>query len=270
MPTDTKLNNLVINYLTQAQYDSATKNENELYLTPDATDTTYGKLAGDNTWTGENTFSTISTTYASFNIAHEPSVWMNRISIASTTEGEMVVGPDQWAPTLFTGIAATYESDGDGTFFFGFDNHEKYNVPVLCYRGSAVIRSYLMGNEGTDVKYEYTLPKKSGTFAFTSDIKETYLHTITAIGATLSISFTYPSANNLVVDSAQDASTVIKPTANEYFPSPVVVIATNKLSDSCNCVYYNGTIWKFAMWNGTAFTDIEAVTTWKDSVVVVD
>ncbi len=39
MPTDTKLNNLVINYLTQAQYDSATKNENELYLTPDATPT---------------------------------------------------------------------------------------------------------------------------------------------------------------------------------------------------------------------------------------
>lgn len=36
MPTDTKLNNLVINYLTQAQYDAiATPNENELYLTPD-------------------------------------------------------------------------------------------------------------------------------------------------------------------------------------------------------------------------------------------
>lgn len=38
MPTDTKLNNLVINYLTQEQYDAiATKNENELYLTPDTT-----------------------------------------------------------------------------------------------------------------------------------------------------------------------------------------------------------------------------------------
>ena len=38
MPTDTKLNNLVINYLTQAQYDGiATPNENELYLTPDST-----------------------------------------------------------------------------------------------------------------------------------------------------------------------------------------------------------------------------------------
>lgn len=44
MPTDTKLNNLVINYLTQEQYDAiATKNENELYLTPDSTDTTYSK-----------------------------------------------------------------------------------------------------------------------------------------------------------------------------------------------------------------------------------
>lgn len=38
MPTDTKLNNLVINFLTQEQYDAiATKNENELYLTPDST-----------------------------------------------------------------------------------------------------------------------------------------------------------------------------------------------------------------------------------------
>lgn len=38
MPTDTKLNNLVINYLTQEQYDAiATPNENELYLTPDST-----------------------------------------------------------------------------------------------------------------------------------------------------------------------------------------------------------------------------------------
>ena len=38
MPTDTKLNNLVINYLTQEQYDAiATKNEDELYLTPDST-----------------------------------------------------------------------------------------------------------------------------------------------------------------------------------------------------------------------------------------
>lgn len=36
MPTDTKLNNLVINYLTQEQYDAIqTPNENELYLTPD-------------------------------------------------------------------------------------------------------------------------------------------------------------------------------------------------------------------------------------------
>lgn len=36
MPIDTKLNNLVINYLTQEQYDAiASPNENELYLTPD-------------------------------------------------------------------------------------------------------------------------------------------------------------------------------------------------------------------------------------------
>lgn len=125
-----------------------------------------------------------------------------------------------------------------------------------------------------DGDFIHTLQAKTGTIALLDDLdacqKKTYLHTITAIGATLSISFTYPSANNLVVDSAQDASTVIKPTANEYFPAPVVVIATNKLSDACNCVYYNGTIWKFAMWNGTEFTNAEAVTAWQDSVVAVD
>ena len=36
MPTDTKLDSLVVNYLTQEQYDAiASPNENELYLTPD-------------------------------------------------------------------------------------------------------------------------------------------------------------------------------------------------------------------------------------------
>lgn len=36
MPTDKKLNTLVINVMTEEQYASATKNENELYLTPDS------------------------------------------------------------------------------------------------------------------------------------------------------------------------------------------------------------------------------------------
>lgn len=99
---------------------------------------------------------------------------------------------------------------------------------------------------------------------------KTFLHSLTAKGATLSMSFTYPSTNQLPVDSQQDATTVIKPTANEYFASPVVVVATKKLSDSYNCIYYNGTLWKFALWDGTSFTDGEAVTTWADSVVSVD
>ncbi len=38
MATDKTLSKLIINNLTQAQYDSATKNEDELYLTPDTTD----------------------------------------------------------------------------------------------------------------------------------------------------------------------------------------------------------------------------------------
>ena len=35
MPTDKKLKSLVLNVLTEEQYNSATKNEDELYLTPD-------------------------------------------------------------------------------------------------------------------------------------------------------------------------------------------------------------------------------------------
>lgn len=57
MPTDTKLNNLIINYLTQAQYDAIqTPNENELYLTPD--NSTGGAVSptSDNTFTSNNSF----------------------------------------------------------------------------------------------------------------------------------------------------------------------------------------------------------------------
>lgn len=35
MPTDKKLNTLVLNVMTEEQYNSVTKNEDELYLTPD-------------------------------------------------------------------------------------------------------------------------------------------------------------------------------------------------------------------------------------------
>ena len=36
--TDTKLNKLILNVLTEEQYASATKNEDELYLTPDTSE----------------------------------------------------------------------------------------------------------------------------------------------------------------------------------------------------------------------------------------
>ena len=57
MPTDTKLNNLVINYLTQAQYDAiATPNENELYLTPDEGGGGGVSPTSDNAFTANNSF----------------------------------------------------------------------------------------------------------------------------------------------------------------------------------------------------------------------
>lgn len=42
MPTDKKLNTLVLNVMTEEQYASATKNEDELYLTPDNNDNPTG------------------------------------------------------------------------------------------------------------------------------------------------------------------------------------------------------------------------------------
>lgn len=166
----------------------------------DKTDQTYGKLDGDNIWTGFNKFdnNTISVDRL-YN-------WKNGrgnnfIGVLSTFDDEELPN-EQWKPHLFTGLAATYESDGDGTFYFGFDDDDT-SIPVLVYRGSAVIRSYLMDDTATDVQYEYTLPEKSGTFALTSDIKATHHHTITIKEGTKII-----FAANRELESATAATTL--------------------------------------------------------------
>lgn len=402
MPTDKKLNNLIINYLTEEQYKSATKNEDELYLTPDVGGNEIETI--DGTWDGDDF--TLSKTPTSFpfmarltmagtnniaevyfsdafssseenikiglyndaqsmyvflyypedtsknaviqhpyiqgtNIADKVLVskadksakWQFLKTINSQSllgEGNIDIGGNEATALTnedlndLTTDGASYYAGGSNTVTnkptgidaFGLvirrtasGYYAQYLTGANQSVNSIYVRTYKSGTwtawervivteGGTSVSIDelhtkimsvgaiefepasedgdfiHTLQAKTGTIALLDDLdacqKKTYLHTITAIGATLSISFTYPSANNLVVDSAQDASTVIKPTANEYFPAPVVVIATNKLSDACNCVYYNGTIWKFAMWNGTEFTNAEVVTAWQDSVVAVD
>ena len=73
MPTDKKLNNLIINYLTEEQYKSATKNEDELYLTPDVGGNEIETI--DGTWDGDDF--TLSKTPTSF-------PFMARLTMAGT------------------------------------------------------------------------------------------------------------------------------------------------------------------------------------------
>jgi len=365
MPTDKKLNNLIINYLTEEQYKSATKNEDELYLTPDVGGNEIETI--DGTWDGDDF--TLSKTPTSF-------PFMARLTMAGTNNIAEVYFSDAFSSSE-ENIKIGLYNDAQSMYVFLYYPEDTSKNAVIQHpyiQGTNIADKVLVskadksakwqflktinsqsllgeGNIDTDIEvikgeliaisgnsFTFSLSKEPmASKAFIANIdlglayaqafmqasyknnvpywsacfftgtdgddgiflgyteyttqgkgnanlavklplwkkldsyqEKTYLHTITAIGATLSISFTYPSANNLVVDSAQDASTVIKPTANEYFPAPVVVIATNKLSDACNCVYYNGTIWKFAMWNGTEFANAEVVTAWQDSVVAVD
>ena len=225
MPTDTKLNSLIINYLTEAQYNGTTPNENELYLTPDG-----GSEIEtiDGAWMVGSEDFTLSKTPASF-------PFMAKFADSATNSVSQVYFCDG----LTSGGVQSY---------IGFWNDAQRMFAFFYYPSDS--------SQNAVKSHPYQ--------------KKTFLHSITAKGATLSMSFTYPSANQLPVDSVQDAAAVIKPTANEYFASPVVVVATKKISDGYNCIYYDGTSWKFALWDGSTFTDGEAVTAWADSVVSVD
>lgn len=385
MPTDTKLNSLIINYLTEAQYKGTTPNENELYLTPDG-----GSEIEtiDGTWTVGSEDFTLSKTPTSFpfmakfadsasnsiiqvyfcdglvsggqqeyvgfwNDAQKmfaffyyPSdssknavkshpfmtePWKDGCVLASKTSednktewqslktvgGQSLLGTgdiktsgdiEEITANLTGEDTATLEKaitklptivnlSLDGTsIIYSIVLTSKLNISsdASYYFGGIIGTSAEVGHEtdlrlfvnGLSVAFHNYLPlpmpSEDNVFpvwaeqggvswkTYASIQKKAFLHSLTAKGATLSMSFTYPSANQLPVDSPQDAAAVIKPTANEYFASPVVVVATKKISDGYNCIYYNGTSWKFALWDGTSFTDGEAVTTWADSVAAVE
>ena len=385
MPTDTKLNSLIINYLTEAQYKGTTPNENELYLTPDG-----GSEIEtiDGTWTVGSQDFTLSKTPTSFPFMakfadsasnsiiqvyfcdglvsggqqayvgfwndaqrmfaffYYPSdssqnavkshpfmtdPWKDGCVLASKTSEDnktewqslKTVGGKSLLGTgdIPTGggieeITANLTGENTGTLekaitklptivnvsldgtsiLYSIVLTSKLNISAdtAYYFGGIIGTSAEVGHEnesrlfvdGLTVTFHQYLPlpmpSEDNVFpvwaeqggvswqTYASIQKKTFLHSITAKGPTLSMSFTYPSTNQLPVDSQQDATTVIKPTANEYFASPVVVIATKKISDGYNCIHYDGTSWKFALWDGTSFTDGEAVTTWADSVVAVD
>lgn len=205
-----------------------------------------------------------------------------------TVGGQSLLGTGDIPTGGMETINATFTDNGDVTLAKAPINDcfiikaDEENISFVCNRigENSYVGGYYMVNETSvsfiTVNFADMTKSLVGTGMFanyelqTSYQKKTFLHSLTAKGATLSMSFTYPSTNKLPVDSPQDATAVIKPTSNEYFASPVVVVATKKLSDSYNCIYYNGTLWKFALWDGTSFTDGEAVTDWKDSVVAVD
>ena len=268
MPTDTKLNSLIINYLTEAQYKETTPNENELYRPPDrgGIEIINGTLNEDSAITLEKAVTKVPTVIQ---------ISMGDIKLIGTVTNAVNVSTEA---TIYDGMmnAISFYDATD----VPQDATSVYSIKVIGT--TATLTKCIMPNDIYDDNLEkdkvLTATKYNNFFTYqwkdypdvSSIQKKTFLHSITAKGATLSMSFTYPSTNQLPVDSQQDATTVIKPTANEYFASPVVVIATKKISDGYNCIHYDGTSWKFALWDGTSFTDGEAVTTWADSVVAVD
>lgn len=390
MPTDTKLNNLIINYLTEEQYKGATKNENELYLTPDDGSGTIETI--DGTWDGDDfSLSKVPSSYPfTARLTMADTGYVTEVFFCDAVNGDgvsvkiglyndaenmyaffyypedtsqnSVVQHPYMRGTSTANKVLTSKADkttqwqdlktinsqsllGSGNIDIGGDEIEVIKATASGETPTAtlekkitkiptIVNMFVGGQESpiysfliTSQLNESDTPQYFGRAIGTSALPEnsifmeviaiettlifnqflplyipegastskpllptydgnsltwkdypnlsayqpkTHLHTLTAKGATLSMSFTYPSTNELVVDSPQDATTVIKPTTDEYFPSPVVVIETKKISDSYNCIHYNGTLWKFAMWDGSSFTDGEAVTTWADSVVNVD
>lgn len=84
MPTDTNVAQVILNKLTKAQYDSATKNANELYLTPDtpATTTELGPVKVDGTTITADPDGTIHSVGGSQTIPYATSSTVGGIRIA--------------------------------------------------------------------------------------------------------------------------------------------------------------------------------------------
>lgn len=245
MAKDTKLNNLVINYLTQEQYDAIeSPNENELYLTPDKTDTTtYVSTEKLNSFTktgtgiefGNDNLSKVSCKYTvdgcDFSIK-----WNNSTIVNFSKNNGFSLG------TVFGDFGDSTLSyqlghDFNGSMFRGNTNSTDFFTGIFCrcvscespgtYAGITVREDEIAYSAGdftiipwneerpaivyyTDSsnvtpenRYEFFLQKKSGTFALTSDIKETHHHTITIKEGTKII-----FAANRELESATAATTL--------------------------------------------------------------
>lgn len=163
MATDTKLDSLVINYLTQAQYDNAksegTLNSNQIYMTPASSGTYTLPAATSSTLGGVKlSDSTSSTSSTNDGIAATPAAVKKAIAeakLAAWPIGSIYITVSNTSPaTLFggtweriserflLGASSSYPAGGTGgEFTHKLTQSELPNYSLSVTNGSNVIRS---------------------------------------------------------------------------------------------------------------------------------
>lgn len=116
MATDTKVSELIFNKLTKAQYDSATKNPNELYIVKDAKITKDD--LDDSVLENYAELPTVSSIYPSDNIPEDNTIYnlgeKNEITVAALRAGVFAsISVTAGAGGLALGIASGVKVIGD-------------------------------------------------------------------------------------------------------------------------------------------------------------
>ena len=93
--TDTKLNKLILNVLTEEQYASATKNDDELYLTPDTSDYV----------TSDQLSNYVTTNQLSEQLSTKQDTLTSGSNISITNNTIAVTGSEDWTFTLTDGTS---------------------------------------------------------------------------------------------------------------------------------------------------------------------
>lgn len=161
MTTDTKLDSLVINYLSQAQYDNAkregTLHSNQIYMTP-ASSSTYPAATGSTLGGVKLSDSTSSTSSTNDGIAATPAAVKKAIAeakLAAWPVGSIYMSVSSTSPaTLFggtweriyerflLGASSSYPAGGTGgEFTHKLTQSELPNYSLSVTNGSNVIRS---------------------------------------------------------------------------------------------------------------------------------
>lgn len=163
MATDTKLDSLVINYLTQAQYDNAkregTLNSNQIYMTP-ASSSTYTLPAATSSTMGgvKLSDSTSSTSSTNGGIAATPAAVKKAIAeakLAAWPVGSIYITVSNTSPAalfggtweriserFLLGASSSYPAGGTGgEFTHKLTQSELPNYSLSVTNGSNVIRS---------------------------------------------------------------------------------------------------------------------------------